>query len=291
MENLITKIQNLQYEYDEMKKEYDQKRLIKKEYFDVLKLKICCCIYSLTDFKKYENLGSIDDINSFISSYYSKNDYSIQGFQLSLCLKRNKRKLCFKILIEKDKITTNINVRYNQKDEEKIQLCKLSVILDLLINAKQQVLLDLVWNDYYKNEDKIECNMEFMEKYEKLKNELDELKFEKDFNDFTNLLKSRPYIRYVEKLSYCPLNINPKEFKILKDLDSNSNAYYIFSTSNIFEDKIKNVIDDKVSYEFCVVKDDILKLFKSYKQRELVLLDNIKNDISDRGVSFYKGTI
>ena len=282
MENINTKIEILQKEYDKAKKEYNEENLNYNRYLNNLKNKFLDALNLLLLSSEQKELGYLDYDNSSIriDNYYGESEYINSTIYI-----RNKSndRLNFSLNIKKDMIEINkpSSGYYSKKNNN------LYILLDYictLIWENEQNIIYLLWEDYEANINKIEVKEETIRAYYRTQRELAELKDKKEYNEFLSLLKSKKYIGFL-RLTYYEPDRDTSNYKKI----SYENTEYFYTISNV--EKIKNItqknviIVDKYGYRSYM---GIHNLLSDYKSNHVVFLDNENQTINDPETKFYE---
>lgn len=292
MENINTKIETLEKEYYEIKKQYDEERIIYNKYFENLKDKLIDYLNTLNSVK-LNDLGYIDYHSSYIYQQYNFEKNIIDAFRITLYLTDKFKDLTsFTIEIFENKIKINKPCcGYYSKDENKVFALMDYLSADIWENERN--IINLLWGDYNKNKEKIEPKDETTRKYYEIQNNLKELIREKEMNDFISLLKSKQYVAFTN-MEYREGYRDENNYRIIKDpsnTNSGLNIYCSISGKHSIY-KIKNITKKNIIVEQCGYRSylPLISALLHYQRNAIVLLDNENQNINDKGVSFYERT-
>ena len=284
MENINTKIEILQKEYDKTKKEYNEENLNYNRYLNNLKNKFLDTLNSLLLSSEQKELGYLDYDNSYIriDNYFTDTNEAYLNSTIYIRNKSNDR-LNFSLNIKKDMIEINkpSSGYYSKKNNN------LYILLDYictLIWENEQNIIYLLWEDYEANINKIEVKEETIRAYYRTQRELAELKEKKEFNEFLSLLKSKSYIAFLRQTYYNPDRETSNYRKIfIDDIERFCTISNVLKIKNITE---KNVIMvDEYGYRSYI---GLYSLLSDYKNNHVAFLDTKEQQINDPKIAFYK---
>ena len=284
MENINTKIEILQKEYDKAKKEYNEENLNYNRYLNNLKNKFLDTLNSLLLSSEQKELGYLDYDNSYIriDNYFTDTNEAYLNSTIYIRNKSNDR-LNFSLNIKKDMIEINkpSSGYYSKKNNN------LYILLDYictLIWENEQNIIYLLWEDYEANINKIEVKEETIRAYYRTQRELAELKEKKEFNEFLSLLKSKSYIAFLRQTYYNPDRETSNYRKIfIDDIERFCTISNVLKIKNITE---KNVIMvDEYGYRSYI---GLYSLLSDYKNNHVAFLDTKEQQINDPKIAFYK---
>lgn len=282
MENINTKIEILQKEYDKAKKEYNEENLNYNRYLYNLNKQFLDFLTPILLQSEYKEIGYLDYDNSYIriEDYYEKPEYIKSTIYI-----RNKSndRLDFSLNIKDDVIEINkpSSGYYSKKNNN------LYVLLDYLSNViweNEQTIINLLLDDYKRNKDTILVQQKTSIIYYKTKRELKELKEKKEFNEFLSLLKSKSYIAFLRQTYYNPDRETSNYRKIfIDDIERFCTISNVLKIKNITEKNV--IIVDEYGYRSYM---GLYSLLSDYKNNHVAFLDTKEQQINDPKIAFYK---